>query len=306
MILLLHLGERGEPMRVFVTGGTGFVGGHVVSALLREGHGVVLLVHDRKKEGRQGVEQIQGNILDAAVLPRCMEGCDAAINLVGIIREFPGRGVTFEELHVEATRNAVAAARAAGVVRYIQMSALGTRPNAVSRYHTSKFRAEEAVRGSRLDWTIFRPSIIFGPRDAFVNMIAGQIRRFGLVPVIGNGNYRLQPISAEDVARCFTTALEMPETKAKTYEICGRDRLSYNEVVDAVGRALGRDSVFKAKAPLSVMELIVPLLQNIPLFPLTTDQMLMLLEENICDGRWRETFGFDPVPFEAGIREYLS
>jgi uncharacterized protein YbjT (DUF2867 family) len=292
--------------KVFVAGGTGFVGGHLVKSLLREGHGVVLLVHDRKKEGRQGVVQVQGDVLDAASLRKQIEGCDAAVNLVGIIREFPRRGVTFDLLHVEATRNLIAAAAGAGVKRFLQMSALGTRPSAVSAYHRSKFAAEEAVRGSGLDYTIFRPSLVFGPRDAFVNMIAGYIRRFGLVPVIGNGNYRLQPISADDVARCFSAALTITETVGKTFEICGRDRLSYNELVNAVGRALGRDSVFKLRAPLTVMKLVVPLLQQIPAFPLTTDQMLMLLEENICDGRWRETFGFDPVPFETGIMEYLG
>jgi len=232
--------HRRREMKIFISGGTGFVGGHVVKSLLREGHAVVLLVHQRKKEGRPGVEQVSGDILDAATFRRYVEGCDAAVNLVGIIREFPGRGVTFEGLHVRATRNMVEAAASAGVKRFLQMSALGTRKDAVSAYHASKYAAEEIVRSSGLDCTIFRPSLIFGPRDAFVNMLADYIRRFGLVPVIGNGRYRLQPVSADDVARCFTCALQLPETVGKTYEICGRDRLTYNEIVDAVGRALGR------------------------------------------------------------------
>jgi NADH dehydrogenase len=127
------------------------------------------------------------------------------------------------------------------------------------------------VRASGLDWTIFRPSIIFGPRDDFVNKLAGFIRSYPAVPVIGDGRYRLQPIAADDVARCFAMALEMPETIGQTYEICGPDRLTYNELLDTIGRVLG-----------------------------------MLVEENICDGSWQETFRFAPERFEAGIAKYLK
>lgn len=293
-------------MKVFVTGGTGFVGGHVVANLLREGHRVVLLAHSRRSEERPGVELVAGGVGDREKLAAAMAGCDAVINLVGIIREFPGRGITFEKLHVEATRNLVATATGAGIGRFLQMSALGTRPDAVSAYHKSKFRAEEIVRGAGIPATIFRPSLIFGPGDAFVNMLAGYIRKFGMAPVIGDGAYRLQPVSGDEVGAAFTRALRLPETTGKTYELCGQDRLTYNELVDAVGRTLGHSRVLKLKAPLPVMRMVVPLLQGIPAFPLTTDQMLMLLEESICDGSWRETFGIDPVPFEAGIRAYLS
>ena len=216
-----------------------------------------------------------------------------------------GKGVTFEKLHVEATRAMVSVAREAGIRRYLQMSALGTRPDAVSGYHRSKYRAEELVRASGLDWTIFRPSIVFGPKDAFVNMLAGYIRSYPAVPVVGDGTYRLQPISAEDVARCFVLALELPATVGATYELCGPDRPSYNEMLDTISRALGKGRVTKLHSPLALMKLVVPFLQTIPQFPLTMDQLLMLTEENICDGRWRETFGFEPKGFAAGIGEYL-
>lgn len=293
-------------MKVFLAGGTGFVGSHLLKALLEKGHTVRLLTHKKGGLPENGVEQVEGDVTRPETFADQVRGCDATINLVGIIREYPGRGVTFERLHVEATRNLVQAALSSGVQRYIQMSALGARPGATANYHRSKFRAEEIVQSSGLDGTIFRPSIVFGPQDAFVNLLAGYIRHYPAVPVIGDGKYRLQPISADDVARCFTMALEMPETIGRTFELCGADRLAYIELLDTIGRALGKQHVTKIFNPLAIMKLVVPYLQRFSFFPITMDQILMLVEENICDGNWRETFGFEPVHFEAGIGAYLK
>jgi len=293
-------------MKIFVSGGTGFVGGHLCRELLGRGHTLRLLVHSRGKGELAGVEHFPGDVTDGKSCLEGAKGCDAVINLVGIIREFPGSGVTFARLHVEATRNMVEAARQSGIGRYLQMSALGSRPVAVSGYHRSKYAAEELVRASGLDYTIFRPSVIFGRGDAFVTMLAGYIGSLYFVPVIGDGTYRLQPIAAQDVASCCALALEKPETAGKTYELCGKDRLTYLELVDAIGRALGKPSVLKVKNPLFLMKLVTPLLEGFPFFPLTSDQITMLLEESICDGSWRETFGFEPTGFEEGIGGYLK
>lgn len=293
-------------MKIFLTGGTGFIGGHLRKALLERGHEIRLLVHKRGDGFGAGVEQVEGDVTRPETFADRVKGCDATINLVGIIRESPGRGATFERLHVEATGNVVDAAKAAGVRRHLQMSALGTRPDAASAYHQTKFRAEEIVRASGLDWTIFRPSIVFGPKDDFVNKLAGYVRNYPAIPVIGDGKYRLQPISADDVARCFAMALEMPETIGQTYELCGSDRLPYNDLLDTIARALGKSAVPKIPNPLCIMKLVVPLLQGFSFFPITMDQIAMLVEENICDGSWRETFRFEPQPFEKGIRKYLK
>ncbi|HZV82785.1 MAG TPA: complex I NDUFA9 subunit family protein [Geobacteraceae bacterium] len=292
-------------MKLFISGGTGFVGGHLCRELLARGHQLRLLVHSARPSAETGIEYFPGDVTDAQSCREGANGCDAVINLVGIIREFPGRKVTFNRLHVEATANMLAAARHNGVGRYLQMSALGSRPGAVSGYHRSKYSAEELVTASGLDYTIFRPSLIFGPGDAFVTMLAGYIRSFATVPVIGDGAYRLQPIAAADVARCFALALEMPATSGQVYTLCGRDRLTYLELVDAIGRAMGKSFVLKIKNPLSLMKLVTPLLEGFSFFPLTTDQITMLLEESICDGSWQETFGFEPVGFAEGIGRYL-
>lgn len=291
-------------MKVFISGGTGFVGEHLNRELLRRGHELRLLTH-RRRQVTEGIEQIEGDVTRPETFEEAAMGCDAVINLVGIIREFPFKDVTFKKLHIQATANMLAAAQKGGVRRYLQMSALGTRSDAVSDYHKTKWQAEELVRGSGLEWTIFRPSLIFGPKDSFVNMLAAQLRLAPVMPVIGNGNYRLQPIHADDVARCFALALEMPETISQVYELCGNDRMSYEELLDSIATALGRPAPFKPHAPLGLMKLIIPVMQNIPQFPITMDQLQLLIEESICDGGWKKVFRFEPREFKAGISEYL-
>ena len=292
-------------MKIFISGATGFVGKHLCRELLSRGHTLRLLTHSTRTSAMKDTEFVPGDVTAVESCVKGAAGCDAVINLVGIIREFPRRDITFERLHVEATENMLKAATQNGIKRYLQMSALGSRAGAVAGYHRSKYAAEELVVAAGLDYTIFRPALIFGPEDAFVNMIAGFIRSLSAVPVIGDGRYRLQPIAADDVARCFAMALEKPETVGKSYNLCGPDRMSYLELVDVVTKVLGRYFVLKIKNPLTLMQLVTPLLEKFPFYPVTADQITMLLEESTCDGSWQETFGFEPVRFEEGIRSYL-
>jgi NADH dehydrogenase len=293
-------------MKIFVAGGTGFVGGHLTAELRLRGHEVILLNHSDSVVAEVGVTFVKGDVTDPASYSPAIKGCDAVINLVGIIREFPARGITFERLHVEATASMVSASQHAGVLRYLQMSALGTRLDAVSGYHRSKWRGEEIVRGSSLAWTIFRPSLIFGPKDAFVNMLAANLRLAPIMPTMGDGNYRLQPIHGADVARCFADALEKPETAGQTFQLCGEDRLTYRELLDVIAEAMGKRHPFKPALPLSIMKPVIKALQGVSAFPITMDQLQMLLEENICNGEWRKTFQFEPIRFKDGISEYLT
>ena len=293
-------------MKIFLAGGSGFVGRQLVDSLLQSGHSVRLLVHRQVPAAVTGVEQVEGDAVRPEGLAAAVEGCDAVINLVGIIREFPGRGITFDRLHVQATANLLVAAGSAGVRRYLQMSALGTRAGAVSRYHQTKFQAEELVRASGLATTIFRPSLIYGAGDAFITMLAGQIRLAPVIPVIGGGNYRLQPIHVDDVARCFVMALDMPETIGCGYDLCGCERFRYVDLLDTVAAAMGRKAPLKIHVPLSLMKRIIPVMQHIPQFPITVDQLQMLLEESICGGGWRETFPVEPRGFSDSIRAYLA
>jgi NADH dehydrogenase len=293
--------------RVFVTGATGFVGRAVVQALRAEGHAVRCLVRRGSEpdlHGFEAIERVEGDILDpAAALEADIRGCDTVVHLVGIIREYPSRGVTFERIHHEGTRNLVQAAAAAGARRFLHMSALGTRAGARSRYHQTKWAGEEAVRGSGLAWTIFRPSIIYGPGDGFLSLLAGMVRRLPVVPVLGDGRNRLQPVPVEQVAAGFARAVRHEASTKQTYSVAGPDALSMVEVLTMLGTALHR-RVRLARVPLTLVRPMAAALHRLPSFPVTPDQLLMLEEDNVGDPQsFYTAFKLTPVPFAQGLRQ---
>ncbi|HZP39817.1 MAG TPA: complex I NDUFA9 subunit family protein [Methylomirabilota bacterium] len=296
--------------RVFVTGGTGFVGRQVIRALLAHGFLVRCLVRpgsERALKGFASIDRVPGDIMAPEGLTPSVEGCAAVVHLVGIIRERAARGVTFERLHLDATRNVLEVARKAGVPRYLHMSALGTRPAARSRYHQTKWAAEEAVRASGLDWTIFRPSIIFGRGDAFVSVLGRVIRRLPVVPVLGDGRYRLQPIPVEQVAEGFARAIGTPAARGATYEVAGPVPYAFVDLLDEIARALGRQRARTVHVPLAPVRLATRLLQGLPFYPLSVDQLTMLEEESVGDpGRFFADFGLAPEPLPVGLRRMFA
>ncbi len=296
-------------MRVLVTGASGFVGNEMVKELLARGHEVRALVRpgsERKIKAAAPIELAYGDVLDKAAVAQAAQGCDALIHLVGIIREFPRRGITFERLHVQATMNAVDAARAGGVRRYLQMSALGARPEPADPYHTTNFRADEYVRASGLTYTIFRPSVIYGPQDQSINLFARQLRACPIFPVMGGGLYQMQPVPVTTVAQAFARALELPHTENRVYEVGGPEALTFNEIIDTLAQVMGR-RVFKMHLPVWPVRLAAALLGRFAWFPLTTGQIRMLLEGNTCDPTaFFQDFGLEPVSFRGGLDRYLG
>lgn len=295
-------------MNVFITGGSGFVGREIIARLVAENHSVRALVRQAERLADfPGIETVGGDTTKPDTLEGKLTGCDAVIHLVGIIREFPGRGITFDKLHTQSTANMLNAAQEQGVKRYIQMSANGTRKQAQTGYHRTKWEAEEQVRQSALDWTILRPSLIFGPNDMFVNMLARLVKMLPLVPVMGDGQYQLQPVHVDDVAKSFVAALDTPETLHKTYSSCGPRAYSYSEILDLIGKALGLTRVRKIHQPLGLMKPMVSILQALPFFPMTSDQLQMLLEGNVCpDNSWSKAFDLKLRDFAEGITEYVK
>jgi len=297
-------------MRIFVTGGTGFVGQEVLRQLVTAGHQVKALVREgsaTKLTQHEQVESVPGDVTDAASLESVLAGCDAVIHLVGIIREFPSRGVTFERLHVEATRNMLAAAQNQQVSRFLHMSANGSREMANTAYHRTKWLAEEAVRTSGLAWTIFRPSLIFGRHDQFINMLAAQVRLLPAVPVIGDGRYRLSPVAVEDVAGGFVRALANKGAEGESYCCGGTETLNYDQLLDAVAKAMGHRPPTKLHHPLWLMQPMIRMLEGFSAFPITRDQLAMLLEGNVCDPQpWKEALELSLTPLEQGLERMLA
>jgi NADH dehydrogenase len=290
-----------ETRRVLLTGARGFVGSEVLRQLLASGHEVVAISRRlQAKDASPGVIQVAADITGDGWQRWC-QGCGAAIHLVGIIRQVPRAGVTFERAHVVATRRVIAACRALGIRRLVHMSALGAREGAATAYHRTKWQGEEAVRASGLDWTIFRPSTLFGPGDGFSTTIARAVRRFPVFPVFGDGTYRVQPIAVDEVARCFVAALERPVTVGETYELGGPEALTYNEVLRRVGQALGLRRAF-VHLPLGLSKLAVSVIQHVPGAPITRDQLTMLLEGSTCDSSAASlTFGVPAARFQGPV-----
>src|SRR6266478_1960345 len=190
---------------IIITGATGFVGEEIVKQVRATGHPVRAIVRDPERASwlveRYGAELFHGNVLYAPSIEGAMQGAKAVIHLVGIIYEWKEN--TFERAHAQATKHVIDEVKKSGVKRFVHMSALGTRENARSRYHQTKWAGEEYVRKSGLAWTIFRPSFIYGPRDKGINTLAQVVRRLPFVPVLGSGNTKIQPISVENVAKAF-------------------------------------------------------------------------------------------------------
>jgi NADH dehydrogenase len=300
----------GATRRIFVTGATGFVGRAVVAALRAHGYAVRCLVRRGSEldlRGLEAIERVEGDVLAPDTLERDMAGCDTVVHLVGIIREDPATLSSFERIHTQGTLNVLDAATATGVRRYLHMSALGSRPGARSRYHRSKWAAEEAVRACPIPWTIFRPSIIYGRGDQFVNLLAGLVRRYPIVPVIGSGQQRLQPVPVEHVAEGFARAVELSTSVKQAYDVGGPDAVTMVQLLDAIGVALGRARVRKAHVPINLVRPAARVLHRVAGFPLTPDQLLMLEEDNVCDPRpFYSTFGLPAVPLAIGLRAMLG
>ena len=291
-------------MKVFVTGGTGFVGGHLLRELKARGHDAICLVRplsDPALIRDLGFRTVEGDVADGASIASIREEADAVIHLVGIIR--PYRKRTFARIHVEGTANVVAWAKRNGARRFIQMSALGTRPDARSEYHRTKWAAEEVVRASELDHTIFRPSIIYGERCEFLDLLRGLIGKPLVTPVAGLGRNLLQPVFAGDVARCFADALTNAACRGKTLPLGGPETMTFDTMIDILSRTLGGRKI-KLHIPTYLLWLPALAMEwTLPAPPLTRDQLLMLKEENAAN--MEETRALFPISF-VSFREWIA
>ena len=292
-------------MRIAMTGATGYVGSAVLTKLLRRDHEVRALVRRPERAERLrdlGVELVAGDLGDRTALAALAAGVDAVVHLVGIIAETGAQ--TFDAVHVRGTQALLDAASEARVGLFVHMSALGARADAgATRYHRSKWQAEEAVRSRGLAHVIVRPSIIAGPGNAAIGMMVNMVRFSPVVPVIGDGRYEMQPVWIGDVAEAFALALERPEIRG-TFDVAGAERLTYHQMLDRLESALGVRRR-RVRVPVGMARFAAGAGTALPnLAPITPDQLQMLLEGNVtAENALESRFGVRPRSFAEVARD---
>jgi len=298
--------ERARRARVLVVGGSGFVGRYVVPKLSAAGHFVVVLTRKRWRARHlwplPTVQVVEGDPYDAPTLARHVRSMTAVINLAGILH---ARGrETFARVHVDLPRQIVAAARNAGVTRIVHMSALAASDAAPSAYLRSKGAGEAVVADSGLDWTIFRPSVIFGREDTFLNLFASLTRLLPVIPLASAGA-RFQPVYVGDVATCFVDALTDNETIGRRYDLCGPNVYTLEQLVRYVAETSGRPRPIVPIGP-GLASLQASVLERLPGSLLTRDNLASMQVDNVCDAGFPERFGITPAALEAVAPEYLA
>ena len=292
-------------MKILVTGGTGFVGPKIVHALRAESRGVRALVH-RPAGGTQlagwGAEVVTGDVTDPVSLQAALAGCTHVVHLVAIIR---GRPADFDRVMAQGTRNLLDAARAAGVQRFVLMSALGTSETTkdVVPYFRAKWQMEQDVISSGLEYVIFRPSFVFGRDGGVLPTFVKQVRYSPVVSVIGPGLQRMQPIWADDVAAHFARAVDLPAAANRTFELGGPDVVTWDQLYLTIARVLGKRRRL-VHVPAGLARAGASVTQWIPGSPLTADQVAMIEagDNAVSTPDATETFQLPLVPLEEQIR----
>ena len=332
-----------QAKEIAITGASGFVGRHLLNNLLKNGYALRLLVRDPTgyNPSRAGhhITVIKGSLQDHHAVNSLVDGVWAVIHLVGIIRENPKQNATFQHIHVDATQSLLKAAQSAGVSKWLHMSALGARPTVsntrrdthhrpVSRYHQTKWAAEQLVRKANLPYTIFRPSLIHGPGGEFTTMAQHFVQNHApVVPRFGSGPFgtgdggRIQPVYVEDVAEIFNQALTNPDAEGKDFALAGPDILTWEQMWRIFIQQLGGG---KTKAILGVpswlaagmakcadaltAQGLLPANGKFPGLPFNFDQVVMASQDSITtpqqNHQLQSVFNIKPKGFAESLRIY--
>jgi len=283
-------------LTVAVIGATGFVGSHLVPHLAQSGHRVIAISRQgrRNADWTDAVEARAADVTGSG-LDDALAGADAAVHLVAIPRQT--KGLTFDEINVRGTRRVVDAAERAGITRFVHLSAMGVIDNPKLGYLDSKWRGEQAVRSSSLDWVVLRPSLLFGKGDGFFSLVKTTLRYWspGIVAIPGKGDARFQPLSVEDLAIAVEKSLTDAERGASVYELGGPDWVTYREIVNEVMRVT-RMRRFKLPMPIPLISALTSVTDRIlPIFPVSHDQISSLQRPNYTDrDAFEQTFGVKP------------
>ena len=296
-------------MRTAIVGGTGFVGGYLLDALVHAGHDTAALVRpgsEAKLRHSDEVTSVQGDLGSGDALRELIGGADAVIYCVGLLREFPSRGITFEKAQYQGVVDTVEAMRDAGVGRLLLMSAIGVK-HPGTKYQSTKYRAEQHALDSGLDVTVLRPSVIFGdPRGTmeFATQLYRDMIRPPL-PAVEFPGVQMSPVFVKDVADAFVRALEDDATIGKTLELAGPEVLSWGDIVKRIAAAVDKKKLVLTM-PLALMKLGATLFDWLPFYPVTRDQLIMLEEGNTAPpAALRALIGRAPKAMDADALAYL-
>ncbi len=279
-------------MRVFIAGGTGYIGTHVVKQLINDGYSVRLFLRKGSESNLdkpilENAELMYGDINEQHLPNNALEGCDAVIYLIGILRESTSRDITYELAHVHGVRLIHEQAVSSRVKRWIHISANGVRPDTEKGYIRTKYIAEEFIKAQALDYTIIRPSIVFGDETAstinFTNTVKGIAEMLPfVVPVIGNGRYKFQPVHVDDLSKAISMIITDPTTYHKTYTACGAETITYNQIVDTIIKHFVINKKLKLHIPLTLIKLFAKMFEHLESFPVTSEQVNLLIKGNTC------------------------
>ncbi|VAX13272.1 Oxidoreductase [hydrothermal vent metagenome] len=297
---------------ICLLGGTGFVGRHLLSLLSKQGHHILVLSrHPQRHRDLKvlpGVELIHANVHDIISLRQHFTNADAVINLVGILNERHDNGKGFHHVHVELTRNILHACHDRGVRRLLHMSALNADPAASSYYLRSKGEAEQLVLQAKgLDVTCFRPSVIFGPGDRFINRFARILKITPLFFPLACGYARLAPVYVGDVAQAFADSLDMQASFGQSYDLCGPHRYTLQEIVEYVNQILELKRIINPLGNV-LSRLQANLLEHIPGKPFSKDNFRSLQTDSICPKASHDLqihFGINPSSMKSIVPGYL-
>ncbi len=301
-----------KTKNILLLGGSGFLGGHVAPCLAEQGHRLTVPTRHRERARHllvlPTVEVIETSVHDEASLAELVAGQDAVINLVGILHSRHGLpyGPDFARAHVELPRRVASACRAAGVRRLVHVSALNADVNGPSQYLRSKGAGEAELRaaGTALDLTIFRPSVMFGPEDRFLNLFA-RLQRLAPVMPLGNARARFQPVYVGDVAQAVAASLDRPDAGGQAFCCCGPQVYSLEELVRYAGTLAGCARPVIA-LPEALARIQAGLLELLPNPPLSVDNLDSMEVDSVCPAGETLPFGLRPAALEEIAPTYLG
>lgn len=308
-------------MKVAVFGGTGYVGSYIIEELINQGHTPRLLVRsgsEKKIMKPKKCEVFEGDVNDFEIVEKVISGSDAVIYLIAVIREFPRKGITWEKLQFNGATTCIDISKNHNINRFLLMSANGVKPHGTN-YQKTKFMADEYLKNSGLNYTIFRPTSLFGdPRgngrpefntqilqDMLSLPIPAPLFHHGLIPN-NAGEFAFNPIHVKDVASIFVKSIDNEIMFNKIFRLGGLNKVSWKEMIKTVSKAVGKKK-FAIPAPVMVVKTIASFFKYFKWFPVTPEQLTMIMEDNTCESKELfDNLKINPIPYNVENLSYLK